>query len=88
MRVERAGKVIAMPPAQLRILALLVRHSPNVVTQQAIYREIWGDEPADKHAMVVHMHALRAAVDKPFDLQLIQTVRGFGYRIAVPDAAV
>lgn len=88
MRVERAGKSISMPPVQLRILGLLVRHSPNVVTQQAIYREIWGDEPGDKHAMVVHMHALRTAVDKPFDRQLIQTVRGFGYRIAVADAAV
>jgi DNA-binding response OmpR family regulator len=31
---------------------------------------------------------LRTAVDKPFDRQLIQTVRGFGYRIAVADAAV
>lgn len=88
MRVERAGQLITMPPAQLRILALLLRHSPNVVTQQAIAREIWGDEPGDRHAMVVHMHALRAAVDKPFKEQLIHTVRGFGYRIAVAHAAV
>ena len=34
------------------------------------------------HALIVHMHALRAAVDKPFERQLIHTVRGFGYRIA------
>jgi len=86
MKVERAGKLIAMPPVQLRILSLLIKHSPNVVTQQAIAREIWGDEPGDKHSMVVHMHDLRAAVDKPFSQQLIHTVRGFGYRIAATDA--
>ncbi len=86
LKVERAGKLIAMPPVQLRILSLLIKHSPNVVTQQAIAREIWGDEPGDKHSMVVHMHALRAAVDKPFSQQLIHTVRGFGYRIAATDA--
>ena len=77
-----------MPPVQLRILGLLVKHSPNVVSQQAIAREIWGDEPGDRHSMVVHMHALRSAVDKPFAQQLIHTVRGFGYRIAAIDAPV
>jgi len=88
MRIERAGKLISMPPVSTRILALLMKHSPNVVHQQAIYREIWGDEPGDKHSMVVHMHALRNLIDKPFDQQLIHTVRGFGYRIAVDHAAL
>lgn len=88
LRVERAGKAITLPPVQLRILSLLLRHSPNVVTQQAIAREIWGDEPGDKHSMFVHMHALRSAIDKPFTQQLIHTVRGFGYRVAALDATL
>jgi hypothetical protein len=29
---------------------------------------------------------LRAVVDKPFDVPLIQTRHGIGYRIAAPDA--
>ena len=88
MKIERAGKPISMPPVPTRILALLMKHSPNVVHQQSIYREIWGDEPGDKHSMVVHMHALRNQVDKPFSQQLIHTVRGFGYRIAVDHASL
>lgn len=83
MKMERAGQTIAMPPVPTRILALLMRHSPNVVHRLAIHREIWGDEPGDNHALIVHMHALRNAVDKPFERQLIHTVRGFGYRIAL-----
>ena len=38
--------------------------------------------------MVVHMHALRTAIDKPFDKQLIHTVRGFGYRIALANESL
>lgn len=82
MKIERAGQPIAMPPVPTKILALLMRHSPNVVHRLAIHREIWGDEPGDNHALIVHMHTLRNVVDKPFEQQLIHTVRGFGYRIA------
>lgn len=82
MKVERAGQVILLPPVPLKILALLLRRSPNVVHRSAIQREIWGDEPGDNHALIVHMHTLRNAVDKPFGRQLIHTVRGFGYRVA------
>lgn len=88
LRVERAGQPISMPPVQLRLLALLMKHAPNVVSQQAITREIWGEEAGDKHSMVVHMHALRTAIDKPFDKQLIHTVRGFGYRIALANESL
>ena len=70
------------PPVPTKILALLMRHSPNVVHRMAIQKEIWGNEAGDNHAMIVHMHTLRNAVDKPFARQLIHTVRGFGYRIA------
>lgn len=88
MRLERAGQVLTLAPIPLRMLALLMRHSPNVVLQRDIFREIWKDDGGDKHALLVHMHALRNAVDKPFKHQLIHTVRGFGYRVALDNAAV
>ena len=88
MKIERAGQTIVMPPVPTKILSLLMRHSPNVVHRLAIHREIWGDAPGDNHALIVHMHALRNAVDKPFEQQLIHTVRGFGYRIAYDHAAL
>lgn len=88
MRIERAGQLITLSPVPTRILALLMRHAPNVVLQKAIFREIWGEEAGDKHALLVHMHALRNAVDKPFERQLIHTVRGFGYRMAQDNASV
>lgn len=88
MRVERAGQPIALPPVPLKILGLLMRRSPNVVHRSVIQREIWGDDPGDSHALIVHMHTLRNAVDKPFDRQLVHTVRGFGYRVALVQPAL
>lgn len=88
MKIERAGQPISLPPVPTRILMLLLRRSPNVVHRLAIHREIWGEEPGDNHALIVHMHALRNAIDKPFDRQIIHTVRGFGYRIAYEQSAL
>ena len=88
MRVERAGQPITLPPVPLKILGLLMRRSPNVVHRSVIQREIWGDDPGDSHALIVHMHTLRNAVDKPFDRQLVHTVRGFGYRVALVQPAL
>ena len=82
MKIERDGVPITLPPGPTKILALLMRNSPNVVHNLAIHRELWGEERGDTHAVVVHMHTLRTAIDKPFARQLIHTVRGFGYRIA------
>lgn len=88
MRVERAGRTIALPPVPLKILTLLMRRSPNVVHRREIQREIWSDEPDDNHALIVHMHTLRTAIDRPFGRQLVHTVRGFGYRVALVQAAL
>lgn len=88
MKIERAGQTLVLPPIPMRILALLMRQSPNVVLQRTIFREVWNDDAGDKHALLVHMHALRNAVDKPFDRQLIHTVRGFGYRMALDHASL
>lgn len=82
MRAERAGQPLVLAPVPLKILALLMRRAPNVVQRSTIQREVWGDELDDSHALIVHMHTLRNAVDKPFDRQLIHTVRGFGYRMS------
>jgi DNA-binding response OmpR family regulator len=82
LAVERASVPINLPPGPLKILALLMRNSPNVVHNLALHRELWGEDRGDTHALVVHMYTLRNAIDKPFERQLIHTVRGFGYRIA------
>ena len=41
---------------------------------------------AESDALRTHIHALRQALDKPFDSPMLHTVAGVGYRIALPEA--
>lgn len=80
--VTRAGRRIELSPIPFKILSLLMRHSPRVVTRESIEREVWGDSPPDSDALRAHLHALRSAVDRDQGQPLLHTVRGFGYRIS------
>jgi DNA-binding response OmpR family regulator len=82
--VRRGGKRVRLSPKQFDILHLLMRVSPRVVSRETMEREVWGDEPPDSDALRSHLYALRKAVDKPFDAELIETVSGKGFRIRVP----
>ena len=85
LEVHRQGKRITLTPIALKILEQLMRHSPNVVTRQAIEKAVWQDSPPDSDALRAHIHSLRAAVDKPFEKQLIHTIHGIGFRLVDND---
>jgi len=74
-------------PLRLRILTLLMRASPRVVTRAQIEQAIWGDELTDSDALRTHISAIRQTVDKPFDDALLRTVHGVGYRLCPPNDA-
>jgi DNA-binding response OmpR family regulator len=85
LRLERAGQKIALPPIPLKILDMLIRQSPRVVSRREIERRIWSNERPDSDALRAHIHVLRAAIDKPFSNPLLRTVHGMGYQLAAPD---
>ena len=85
LRVTRDGRRIDLPPIPIKILALLMQRSPAVVSREVLEREIWGDCLPDSDTLRAHIHILRSAIDRGFDLSLVQTVRGMGYQIARPD---
>ncbi len=84
--VKRAGQVINLPPMALKILELLIRNAPNVVSRQQMEDALWRDTPPDSDALRAHLYSLRNAVDKPFDKPLIHTLHGIGFRLADNDA--
>lgn len=85
--VTRQGKSIQLNPIALKILQCLMESSPSVVTRQELEMRVWGEELPDSDSLRVHIHTLRAAIDKPFDAALIQTRHGIGYRLVDPQAA-
>lgn len=82
--VRRAGQLLSLTPVALRILEVLMRESPKVVTRQRIEREVWGDCLPDSDTLRSHLYVLRCAIDKPFDVPLLHTMATYGYRLCDP----
>jgi len=84
-RLTRAGRGIELAPIPMRLLEVLMRRAPKVLSRAELERTAWGDEPPDSDALRAHMHLLRQAIDKPFPKPLLHTVRGFGWRLGEDD---
>ena len=82
LEVKRAGQPIHLSPTCLRILKILMRESPNVVTREALEQELWGDLLPDSDTLRSHLYKIRRAVDKPFDQPLLHTLAGQGFKLA------
>jgi DNA-binding response OmpR family regulator len=85
-RVRRAGVTVPVTRAGLRLLELLMKRSPRVVVHDDMEQALWGECLGNPNAMRSHLHALRAAIDRPFARPLLHSVQGIGYRLADDDA--
>jgi len=79
--VKRKDKEIDLPKKAKMILEILMRNTHRVVTKEEIEKAVWNDSLPDKDTLRIHIHALRNAIDKPFNKQLLKTIHGVGYRI-------
>lgn len=81
-KVTRAGQEIDLLPREFALLEHLLRRKGRVQTRTMLLEAVW-DISFDPQTNVVetHISRLRAKIDKPFDKELIQTVRGAGYRV-------
>jgi DNA-binding response OmpR family regulator len=82
LRVTRAGGELTVSPIGLKLLSILMRESPRVISRRDIEREIWGDTLPDSDTLRSHLYNLRKIIDKPYEKQLLHTVQSAGYRIA------
>ncbi|MEO9254113.1 MAG: response regulator transcription factor, partial [Tepidiformaceae bacterium] len=81
-KVLRAGTEITLTGKEFALLEYLMRNAGRVVTKTMIADHVWNfDLEAESNFIEVFIYALRKKIDKPFDLPLIHTVRGSGYRI-------
>jgi two-component system response regulator MprA len=62
------------------LLFLFLRHAGRVLSRRFILDQVWGHEFYDENNVEVYVRYLRRKLDDP-DHQLIETVRGVGYRL-------
>jgi two-component system copper resistance phosphate regulon response regulator CusR len=82
-QVERAGRPIKLSAKEYALLEYLLRNQNKVLSKNNIITHVWDfDANILPNTVEVFIAYLRAKVDKPFNgPPLIQTVRGFGYKL-------
>ena len=82
--VTRAGQEVKLSRKEFALLEYLLRHQNKILPKEQIITSVW-DYEADilPNTVEVYIGYLRDKIDKPFpkSRQLIQTVRGFGYKL-------
>jgi len=84
MNVERSGRRLRLSPTAMKILKILMRESPRLVSREALEHELWGELMPDSDTLRSHMYNLRKMVDRPFPTKLVHTVQGMGFKVARP----
>ncbi|MEK7572122.1 MAG: response regulator transcription factor [Patescibacteria group bacterium] len=80
--VKRGNKQVQLSGKEFALLEFLLRHIDQTLTKEKIISHVWNYE-ADilPNTVEVYIGYLRNKIDKDFDTKLIQTVRGFGYKL-------
>jgi two-component system, OmpR family, response regulator len=84
-KVRRAGREIDLQPREFRLLEYLMRNAGRVVTRTMLLERVWEFHFEPKTNIVeTHISRLRAKIDRGFDTELLETVRGSGYLLRAP----
>lgn len=84
--VLRAGKEITLTGREYLLLEYFLRHPNEVVTRSALSENVWEhDFDTFSNVIDVLIARLRRKIDDGFDAKLLQTVRGSGYLLKIPE---
>jgi DNA-binding response OmpR family regulator len=87
-KVTRAGVKIGLTSKEYTILEVLMQNAGETVSRTRLVERVW-DEASEvlDNLVDVHVSHLRKKIDREPGSSLIQTVRGFGYRLGIRDSA-
>ena len=80
--VRRGGNLIDLTPKEFALLECFMRMPGKVLSRTRILEQVWGYS-ADPLTNVVdvYIRQLRRKIDDDYDLKLLKTVRGYGYKL-------
>jgi DNA-binding response OmpR family regulator len=83
--VMRGGKPVALTRTEFRLLCQLAEEPGRVLSREDLLDRVWGcDYFGDSRLVDVHIGRLRRKVESdPREPQVVLTMRGLGYRLAV-----
>lgn len=82
-RATKSDKPIALTATEFRLLLELVKARGRVLTREILLETVWGyDHVGDSRLVDMAVNRLRSKIeDDPSEPQLVETVRGIGYRL-------
>jgi two-component system OmpR family response regulator len=85
-RAFRKGREIHLSFTEFRLLELLARNHGRVVSRHTILEAVWSNRrEIGENTVDAFVRLLRKKVEDGTEARLIQTHRGFGYSIGVPN---
>lgn len=83
--VRREGKLLDLTPREFGLLEYLMRHVGHTLTRDLVEEHLWNQEDIIVSNVVdVYIRRLRAKLNEGFEVKLLETVRGVGYRLRDP----
>lgn len=83
-QVKRQGRTIELAAKEYAVLECLMREPERVLTRTLIAEHVWNYDTFNQSNVVdVYIRNLRRKIDDGFDVKLIHTVRGAGYRLSL-----
>ena len=86
-RAWRGEDELTLSTKEFALLELFLRHPDRVLSRTTILEHVW-DFAYDGVSNIIDQYVsyLRRKIDKPYDTELLETVRGAGYRLRAPDS--
>lgn len=83
-RLTVAGKNLEVSPTEFRLLQFFMSNPDKVYSRTHLLDQVWGRSVyIEERTVDVHIRRLRKILAEAGREELIQTVRGFGYRLSV-----
>ncbi len=83
-RVTGNGETLELGPTEFRLLHFFMTHAERVYSRAQLLDQVWGDDVfVEERTVDVHIRRLRLALEVSGHNELVQTVRGSGYRFSV-----
>ena len=81
-KVIRNGNEITLTPKEYAILEYLIRNKNKIISRTILTEHVYDYHfDTDTNVIDVYINKLRNKIDKGFETQLLNTVRGIGYMI-------
>lgn len=81
----RDGRTLDLLPREYRLLLYLAERADAVISHDELLSAVWGLRfHPGTNLVAAHVSRLRAKLDRGFEVPMLHTEKGVGYRLAVP----